>query len=874
MENQENQELYEQQLTNVSILDVECLPDYFSVQIKNCRTEEYILLEAFDNQGILRIYNIFKSSMTIRKSFYTFTEYDHFQINNLFKMVEKQDSNEVNYCRELRAMNDCYIGKMPGWSYNVINREFWCNTYFKLLPSFSNNEMYSSEYEASQACFEESKNVMLIKYKANYGICNYIRNHSYALGKSKIFKGFDWIDVPRLLFWYSTRVDNSIQCTVSLKKAQLYNEQTCLKLDFNKYKSIQVIKDNNLYDTWKEYMQNDVEYLFRLYKNEILPNVENRLEACKAIKTVDDTFNWGYECLHSPNNNTTLLRNAFELDHEQPEDLFNDFSYRDFIKPTGYEKFDKFISFVDDNKHIKSDRKLKELYCQWCGQAYIQDDSKEVSVDGLKNTIIKSFNTMMIHGVELIFGFGGGHACIPNYKGKNLKLADFKSLYPSIIIHFEKFFGQILNIKRYKGLFDLKNKTLDKQLKDQGKTPEEIKSIKKVIKGVKLMLNSLFGVVNSEFNFKFSNKIIGRFICLFGQYLLITLADTIKDVAPEAIIVNMNTDGIYIDNITDEQLEEVIRRTNYSTFKLECEDVDFLLQLDVNNYVKIQDGILSHKGGSFSESGVKHAFTSDDKLMVNMKNALKYIQNKTPEIEPILFSPRIRLEGEDTSFGKIYYLTSKDNGKYAVKYIQKPIILSLDEEIYYFTTEKTDADIKEYMKFARLTQEKIMNFEINIKKHEYIYIPSPLNMDTPENIQEKKDIRKQLYTCINKSDICLGNSVNGYTKEPMCIAGKVSKDYSHFNMTKIQQSRECTHFYLQNNDNYVTVFTNDKYTMDKLDTIGTLKISYGYGCFYIFSSFISQSDLKIQLVNNPYIPLWDNTNTFSCNFESIKASNL
>lgn len=596
-----------------------------------------------------------------------------------------------------------------------------------------------------------------------------------------------------------------------------------------------------------------------------------------------------------------------------------DIDYTEHIKETGFETFDNFVKFANKNKHINNDRDIKDLYAEEFNQTVREIDrelKKQVDNDENVSSVECNIDTFDLYGCNVKIGFGGIHGAIENYHSKSGKLwvVDYESLYPSIIKMFKQYYEKIMNIDLYLSLFEFRNVDIKEILSGIGTKieglEEDIKRIKEGCKdlsnvsnetlqliekkikqleelqkdnefntyllgGVKLLLNSLYGLLNSIFNFTFANKSLGRFICLYGQYRAIQLSKIIKEVNPNIILVNINTDGIYLDNATKEEVLKIIELDGLNGLKLDLKPVDEIYQVDVNNYLKFEKGKLKTKGGLFKSSVKQQFIRFGERIPCNVVNALKFMENKTNiEILPIYFHTDRRkctvvLEGENDSRNKVYYLTNYENGKRAVKNVGKPQILHIDGNVMYFTTDKEKADIKEYTKFARLTEERIKSFRMTKNKTLY-YRPEELSIITDkEEISKRRKVKNKLSKLLNKNI--------GFMNKHKKVLAKYENDkmtpttdYTTYKTTEIMSSTEFDSICFISESNHYVAITNDNESIEKLRSLKTFESTHeesGYSLF-IFNIFsINPEDfpnIKFETQISEYV-IWNKNEKYKIN---------
>lgn len=178
---------------------------------------------------------------------------------------------------------------------------------------------------------------------------------------------------------------------------------------------------------------------------------------------------------------------------------------------------------------------------------------------------------------EIQFGFGGLHGSHTSIKKvKNVKLLDVTSMYPNIILLLKVLGEQ--GTKLYKEILDkrVQIKHVDKTLSD----------------ALKLILNSVYGNLNSEFSTLYNPK-GAMSVCVYGQ---IALYDLCRRISPFVTILNINTDGIYFVPKNDNYIRAYEQWQEDFSLGLEEQDYDQFIQKDVNNYIAVKGEKLTCKG--------------------------------------------------------------------------------------------------------------------------------------------------------------------------------------------------------------------------------------------------------------------------------------
>ena len=240
----------------------------------------------------------------------------------------------------------------------------------------------------------------------------------------------------------------------------------------------------------------------------------------------------------------------------------------------------------------------------------------ELRTENIPNTILNFYNNIKarfkngedytelekeklvysLAGVEHTFAFGGLHGARENYiyEGKMLNV-DVGSYYPSMMINFNFMSRASEHPDLYKNLYDTRM-----EYKARKNNKQQI---------YKILLNSTFGALKSEFNDLF-DPVMSNNICVNGQLIL---TDLIMSLRGYAELVQSNTDGILV-KYKEKDLDTIKTicaewELNYN-LKLDYEYVTKIVQRDVNNYIlKTADGKIkgkgifaNHNGGNFEKN--------------------------------------------------------------------------------------------------------------------------------------------------------------------------------------------------------------------------------------------------------------------------------
>jgi len=643
-----------------TIVDIECLYDYFSFQYKHENMKEVKIIECFSDFDCYKLYEFLKT--TNDRAMYVYSlDYDSIIINALCKLVEKK---ETNILYKLRDISNCLF--QNNINYTNLNRDFWCNCYFKIKEIYDHLD------------HKEISFLALAKLKKLYPdklTLDFLNKYSFLLGKSKVFKKLIINSIPEILKYTAFNKDNVTKMTISLKKIQLINEGYNIKFDFNKYDKIKDIKADNLYNNWIKYSKNDVLSLEKIFLKQPKDDIIKRWYAYKAVKLINKNFKIDMEDIFSETN-TSIINKILKI--ENPINDF-DIDYTKYIQSTD-QKFNEFVEFVNNNKEL-SDAKIKEQYSETYKNKHLQYFDK---LDYDEISLGESISKM---------GFGGIHGALNNYLGENLIHLDYASQYPSIILQYKELFSNILDVDMYEAVYNLRLK-----MKRKRKIDEEAKLIES---GLKLILSMVCGLINSNFNIAIACKNLGRFITFKGQSLIINLTHKVLKFDPNAEIIDVNTDGIIIK--TTKNMDKIINEDKDGYFKLGKDIITKIIQKDVNNYIKIVDGEMKTKG-CFNFS-IKQHINKNEKLSVNLTNGLNLLNNKSVEVLPVYFDSKWFSVEE-----KAYYLTDKENGTNIIKNTKEPKVLGFKYDLFYFTENKEKAKLELYKKYAEIVKNSLLDF--------------------------------------------------------------------------------------------------------------------------------------------------------------------
>jgi hypothetical protein len=857
----------------VTIGDIECIckadgtGGYFSYQESNELDQEDVwITECTENQHFYQLYN--KLQKEDRAIYVYSIDYDKAMINFLGKLIELERRGKIivsNYNKTLRDLSDFLINKDQLYFFRL-NGEFWMQD-MKKIEKLHHGTNFDTKYKLA---------LKSIKSRYSGRTLEFLEKYHLLLGKSKLFKSLNILEIPKIYYYYNVDVTGKIKPSIGLKNLQLLHEGVNQKFDFNTFDSADAIKEAGLWDYFIEYSKNDVQFLKKLFLDKPLKDIQKRMYAVKAIQMIDPDFYISDDVIYSENN-TRLITEILKIDNPN-KDI--DIDYTNYIK-TDFKKFNDFVSFVNIHKDITKDKELKKLYCSEAGVEYIQDDTKVVHESQVQ-TIINSIDIIDYKGTPIKVGLGGIHAALDNYIAENLVHLDYASQYPSTILQYRKLFGQVINVDLYEAVYNMR-------LEYKAKKGTLIEGSEEWIEadliegGLKLILNTAFGLINSEFNIAIACKTLGRFICLKGQSLLLNLCSKLHD----SILINGNTDGIII-KVGADDIDQIIKDDEDRYYTLSRKNIDLLIQNDVNTYIMVVKGKVKVKG-RFKNS-VQSQMNQSNNLSCNLQNALNLIGNKEAKITPIVFHKKINLSAKN----KRFYLTDKDRGAIAIKQNNKPIILNCNDEEYYFTPDETNASLAMYKRYAEMTLEKIKSFTLNAKEKPKAFIECALEPDTVENTKLKKSTKLKLGKIFDKDSINIGgykgsHRVNVYSNK------KPIKPYIHYTMTQILGSTESLSLNWKPTEKYICISVEILNPLTKKAKKGwqickpflsALKEAESFECwcnntrdynrYYIFKN-TSAFTIPIKLqnfikINDSELTLWS-LNDHNCTFNIIKDIN-
>lgn len=210
---------------------------------------------------------------------------------------------------------------------------------------------------------------------------------------------------------------------------------------------------------------------------------------------------------------------------------------------------------------------------------------------------------------EIVFGFGGLHSQSTKKKRfENVHNLDVASLYPSIIVN-HNILGTAT--QKYKEI-------LEERIRIKHTDPPKQA-------GLKLILNSVYGLLKSEYSLLYNPK-ASTTVCAIGQSILYDLS---KRLAPTCEIVQINTDGVAFIPHTDDYKQ--IWKEWESDYNLVLEEDYFplFIQRDVNNYIAVEkDGSPKLKGGDVSRYHEDALFKNNNARILDIAIVNKLVHGK------------------------------------------------------------------------------------------------------------------------------------------------------------------------------------------------------------------------------------------------------
>ena len=230
----------------------------------------------------------------------------------------------------------------------------------------------------------------------------------------------------------------------------------------------------------------------------------------------------------------------------------------------------------------------------WLQKANLLRNQEAINQDEkpLKHVTVNEFDC------TIQFAFGGLHGAHNRIKKeRNVVLLDALSMYPNIII--------LLNVlgkatDKYKALLEqrIRVKHTDKVLSD----------------ALKLILNSVFGNLNSEYSLLHNPNALLT-VCAYGQ---IALYELCKRLHPYVTIININTDGIIFTPNSDTYIPVYKHWEKEFKLQLEQKTYDLFFQKDVNNYIAVKGDDITCKGGDVNRYAENAFFKNNNARILDI----------------------------------------------------------------------------------------------------------------------------------------------------------------------------------------------------------------------------------------------------------------
>lgn len=741
--------------------DIEILNDYFSFQFKRYHVKSVDISNKYPNIKLVDDVYIFECFND--DDIYNFAE---FYTNNIMKFDSKGNINtflyfwnasfdktiismlinlvnakKLNIIKKLRKVSEYLIVKKINYR-NILDK------HWKVI--FDNNINNDNKIKEVIKLLDNENEI------AFYNEFNqYLKNKAEKKEISK--KNTDVIkilDIPTCGGSQLLQGSGKNIYPIGLKTLQLVELGHQEKFDFNQYTSIEVIKANNLYDVWLSYCAYDVnseEIIFDKFVKQTIINRYYALIECMKIKDIefksDVIFN---------QSNTDIINHLFNIGDKK---VNIDVDFESLIETT-VPQLKNIIKHTNENKHIDKDSELKTF------------------------KVFKENSNFIINGCKVDIGYGGIHGVINNYiyKDDNLYDLDFASLYPNIVIHFKELFKNVMDVDLYQTVLQLR---LDykKKSKDNQYSKSEQSEFKAIQEGLKLLINSSYGLVNKPYDDKkgISHKNLGRLICLYGQKLALDMVLYNQEVKP----ININTDGIFFVVPDHIDVNKIVNDLSIQTgITLEADKFITIIQDNVNNYIAIDSKGNYKLKGKYNINFKRQINKLDSVIDVNILNAYKLMKNEEIEISHIYFDTKI------TNLKNCkYYFTSKDKGISLIKHTSKPVNYLIDSEIVYITDDINNAELEIYIKYAKSTLDKIYNFNTSIETSKYF--EHEIIEDLKENNKLKSENIKRIAQLlqIDKNDIGL-NGFMGNIKASTYKNGVPNKNVINYSKTALLKSTD------------------------------------------------------------------------------------
>ncbi len=331
-----------------------------------------------------------------------------------------------------------------------------------------------------------------------------------------------------------------------------------------------------------EQLKEVTEYCFYdvLFTKKLFEEIEKKSSLFQVRKTLIDYYKLPYSMLKNTTNQ--IIEFAFSKNNvsESP----------------------KTYKYIVPEKLKNTNKQILDFYTN----LLLHKPSKGNEVDSEQKNFISN-------GMEVTLGIGGGHGakqkfnCDFNSENNIFVSLDFDSFYPSMMNEFG-FYSKGLKENIIPIWLGHKRTEQEKYLKSMWK----------------ILLNSLYGIMGSNFGSKLEDWVNCRNVCISGQIILCDLIEQLKNLN----VIQLNTDGIYIicSKKDFEQVDSVIKKMFEHLHLILKKDLitqGKIWQKDVNNYV-----LFNEKDKSIKVKGrdVKYY---DNQLVTNTNGTLSINRDVT-----------------------------------------------------------------------------------------------------------------------------------------------------------------------------------------------------------------------------------------------------
>ncbi|TDV23520.1 hypothetical protein BCF59_0509 [Mycoplasmopsis mustelae] len=245
--------------------------------------------------------------------------------------------------------------------------------------------------------------------------------------------------------------------------------------------------------------------------------------------------------------------------------------------------------------------------------------------------------SITIDGLNYIFGLGGLHAALECYKNEKSKIItlDIFSNYPNLISKYN--YGSRRAPQMASMIADiLVQRTQAKKVND------EIK-----VNYLKELLVTPFGAMEYRYNDLWDAK-QRMSICITGQIIIFIYAMLLSKICK---VIQVNTDGVFVEITNREQLSEIDKITQYwqvqTMMQIEKQEFSQIIQKDVNNYILVKDindqntwkakgGMLKHWNTQFNQSTYQDARGSKNNNLTAIDEAVvMYLVKEIPPMQTL-----------------------------------------------------------------------------------------------------------------------------------------------------------------------------------------------------------------------------------------------